>query len=181
MLELRDAVHAHTPSRNRVLAIVLALTLALSSFILISKSAIAGIDEATKAFENKDYVTAKKEIDTLVSKGDAEAQHLLGFMYLFGLGMPEDKKLAEHWLLKSANQGNARGQFRLGHLYLRDGSNTTEERMKAVQWFLIAQRSDKTLGPMVSKMIYHLAPTLSLEERKQVQEKVKRWVARPER
>ena len=43
--------------------------------------------------------------------GDAHAQAMLGFCYDTGLGVEEDKVEAKKWYGKSADQGNADGQF----------------------------------------------------------------------
>lgn len=45
--------------------------------------------------------------------GDAHAQAMLGFCYATGFGVEEDKVEAKKWYGKSADQGNADGQFYL--------------------------------------------------------------------
>ena len=54
----------------------------------VSYPAFAGYDEAQKAYENGDYVTAFKGFLPLAEQGDVEAQFKLGYMYDFALGMP---------------------------------------------------------------------------------------------
>ena len=41
------------------------------------------------------------------SKGDAEAQFIIGQMYAKGRGVEKNKKIAEEWYWKAANQGHA--------------------------------------------------------------------------
>ena len=53
-----------------------------------------------------------QDIDTFkqrAQKGDAKAQYLLGGMYAYGLGVPEDYVLAHAWLNLAAAQGFADG------------------------------------------------------------------------
>ena len=50
-------------------------------------------------------------------QGDAEAQYLLGVMYDYGRGVPEDAAEAVKWTLKAAKQGFAKAQYSLGFMY----------------------------------------------------------------
>ena len=51
-------------------------------------------------------------------QGNAEAQYVLGFHYVCGIGgVEKDYKEAIKWFAKSAEQGNAMGQYWLGLSY----------------------------------------------------------------
>ena len=72
-------------------------------FRLVPESAAAQDFESTKL---------------LAEQGDPEAQTLLGTMYAYGLGIPEDHGKALKWLHEAAEQGYADGQLSLAYLYL---------------------------------------------------------------
>jgi len=72
-------------------------------------------------------------------------------MYLKGWGVPQDTDKAEDWFKKAANQGNAKAETALGHIYLTTAafntvisnmfsnpygkSTATEDYQKALYWF----------------------------------------------
>lgn len=80
----------------------------------------AGLSVATdlaagkKAYEQRDFATAFKEFSPPAEQGDAEAQFLLGRMYLKGEGVLKDTNRALKLFTASATQGNADAQFFLG-------------------------------------------------------------------
>jgi TPR repeat protein len=55
-----------------------------------------------------------------------EAQNNIGFMYHFGLGVPQDYKLARQWYQKAASNGNTSAQYNIGHLY-KDGLGVPQD------------------------------------------------------
>ena len=62
--------------------------------------------DATDAYERKDYETAYKLILPLAEQGDANAQYNLALMYALGKGVPQDYVSAHMWLNLSASNGN---------------------------------------------------------------------------
>ena len=67
--------------------------------ILLCAGLAAGADleSAQHAYQQEDYATALKDATTLAEQGDAEAQVLLGRMYLTGRGVPKDPDTALKW------------------------------------------------------------------------------------
>lgn len=88
--------------------------------LLLCTSFSAGSDltSAKRAYEQKDYVTAFKELTPLAAQGNPEAQLILGKMYLKGQGVLQDPEQAIQWFKASGEQGNADAQFFLGSIYL---------------------------------------------------------------
>src|SRR5579863_6318520 len=78
----------------------------------------ADFESARHAYENKDFATAFKEASPLAEHGDADAQVLLGRMYMIGQGVLKDVDVATKWFKASAEQGNAEAEFFLGSIYL---------------------------------------------------------------
>jgi TPR repeat protein len=88
--------------------------------IVFAAGLCAGADlaSAQRAYEKKDYVTALKEATPVAEQGNADAQLLVGRMYLMGQGVTKDNDRAGKWFEASAAQGNADAQFMLGSMYL---------------------------------------------------------------
>ena len=78
----------------------------------------ADLKSAKRAYDQKNYGIALKELTPLAEQGNAEAQVLLGNMYLTGRGVLKDPDRAVKLFKASAEQGNADAQFFLGSIYL---------------------------------------------------------------
>jgi hypothetical protein len=98
------------------------------SMILVATvlSAATDLDSVKRAYEEKDYATAFKGAAALAEKGSADAQVLLGKMYLRGRGVLTDPDTALKWFKAAAAQGNADGEFMVGSMYLLPRSNVAE-------------------------------------------------------
>lgn len=77
-------------------------------------SGAADLESGKRAYDLKDYAAAFKELSPLAEQGNAEAQAILGKMYLLGQGVLKDPGEADKWFKASAQQGNADAQFYLG-------------------------------------------------------------------
>lgn len=60
------------------------------------------------------YTAAYQDIKPLAAHGDAPAQDILGLMYEYGQGAPQDDAKAVTWFPKAAIQGIAKAQYNLG-------------------------------------------------------------------
>jgi TPR repeat protein len=89
-------------------------------------AAAANLDAAKRAYEQKDYVSAYQYAAPLADNGNAEAQVLIGRLYLTGRGVVKDPDMAIKWFSTAASQGNADAEFMLGSMYLLPRSNTAE-------------------------------------------------------
>ena len=75
----------------------------------------------------------ERGLQSLADQGDASAQHILGVIYLIGVGVAEDEPGGVAWLRKSAEQKYAAAQFDLGFAY-REGIGVDKDKGKAVEW-----------------------------------------------
>jgi len=75
-------------------------------------------DSAMRAYENKQYAVALTEFTAVAEQGNAEAQLIVGKMYMIGQGVERDSEQAIKWFTAAAGQGNADAQFFLGAMYL---------------------------------------------------------------
>ena len=86
------------------------------------------------AYLREDYAKALEEWQPLAKRGNAEAQNMLGYMYRYGQGVPQDFTQARKWYRLAADQGNARAQNNLGAMY-RQGLGMPQNFQEALKWF----------------------------------------------
>jgi len=91
---------------------------AFTTLLCAAFSAAADLESAKRAYQQKDYATAFKELMPLAEQGNPDAQLILGKMYMKGQGVLKDPDQAIKWFTASGAQGNADAQFFLGSMYL---------------------------------------------------------------
>ncbi len=119
------------------LSFVLALFLLAPPTLAEQDTDAEQFDNATKAYEYKDYATALKLIRPLAEKGNAKAQYNLGLMYYEGDGVRADLNETFKWYTLAANQGNANAQHGLGYMYEK-GYGVKQDYGEAVKWYKFA-------------------------------------------
>lgn len=97
------------------------------------------------AYLEQDYETAMREWAPLASRGDAEAQNMVGYMYRWGQGVAQDFEKARYWYRLAADQGHESAQNNLGLLY-RYGLGVPKDYAKAFRWFLRAAEQGNAAG-----------------------------------
>jgi len=144
---------------------------AFTVLLCVSLSAAADLDSAKRAYQQKDYATAFKELTPLAEKGDADAQLILGKMYWMGQGVLKDPDQAMKWFKASALQGNADAQFYLGSIYLLPHTDIAE----GVKWLrLSAEQGNQDAQWMLGKTYLQGAKELP---RDPVQAEMWLWLA----
>ena len=147
--------------------------------ILLCTSFSPGVDLASgkSLYERKDYATAFRELAPLAEEGNADAQLILGKMYMEGQGVVKDLEQAMKWFKASAAQGNADAQFFLGSFYLLPRKDiaegvkwlrlSAEQGNQDAQWLLgkAFLQGDKELprDPVQAEMWLRLAAKDNLE------------------
>jgi len=106
---------------------------------LASGAWAAPIDEAIAADKRGDSATAVRLLKPLAAKGDAVAQHLLGELHTFGIGVIQDYEVAMKWYRLAAEKGNANAQFAIGLNY-EIGRGVDRDPKEAVKWYRIAAK-----------------------------------------
>src|SRR5215469_10939351 len=93
-------------------------------FVILLSTRVFGADlaSAKRNYEEKNYDAALRESRPLAEQGNAEAQVLVGKMYMMGQGIPRDRDQALKWFRAAAEQGNADGQFFVGSMCLKQDS-----------------------------------------------------------
>jgi hypothetical protein len=89
-----------------------------------------------EAYEKGDYFKAMNELYPLAAsdnRADAEAQRLVGVMFMRGLSVPVNPGYGRVWLMRSAEQGNVQAQWLLGR-NLAEGRYLAQDREQALTW-----------------------------------------------
>ncbi len=73
-------------------------------------------------------------IQEKATSGDADAQAMLGIIYVHGWGTSKDEVKALEWFQKSAQQGNRIAESDLGNLY-SEGRGVPKDKAQAAQWW----------------------------------------------
>ena len=113
----------------------LTFLLSLTFLFLFSGSVYGGdFQDATDAYERKDYKEAHRLILLLAEQGHAKAQSNLGLLYRDGQGVPQDYKEAVRLFRLSAEQGVVEAQYNLGLMYEK-GKGVSQDHALAHVWF----------------------------------------------
>lgn len=84
------------------------LKLALLLCLVIFESACMGkmsLQQGIESFRAQDYRQAFIKLKPAAKKGQADAEYAVGYMYYYGQGVVEDRKLAWYWINRAAAQG----------------------------------------------------------------------------
>jgi TPR repeat protein len=119
-------------------------TLAILGTILAApaRAADAVIDQSTIAAFG-DPTNALRRIGSMVRSGNARAEALLGYIYEYGIGVPQSWSAAVDYYLLSAEHGDPTGQYLLGLMYDK-GFGVSRDVVLAYKWLdLAAARAPK--------------------------------------
>ena len=86
------------------------------------------------ADRESDYQGIAKTAKAMAQRGDASAQELLGEMYYFGRGVPQNYEEAVKYLRLAAEQGRADAQFKLGVMYSYGKGVAQDNTLSAFWW-----------------------------------------------
>jgi len=133
-----------TPAHNIPLTLPRRITAACICCLLsVGTATAAPIDIAGEAYNKSAHVQAIKLFRPLAAQGNADAQAMLGMMYLKGEGTARNYPEAVKWLTLSAAQGNASAQNNLGAMHF-NGDGVVRNYPDALRWFrLSAMQGDK--------------------------------------
>ncbi len=98
------------------------------------------------AYTYKDYNKAFELLEPLAMQENAYAQSILGRMYSNGEGITENDKEAVKWLRKSAEQGLAESQTRLGWMYAFGRGGSQQGKNEAMELFSKAAKQGYARG-----------------------------------
>jgi hypothetical protein len=127
----------------------------LSIVVLVALVAPVWADFAAgeKAFVERDFDTAWKELYPLAQNGDARAMEAVGCMYLDGYGVKQDNSQALIWFQKAVEKGNFDANNNLGFMYTQ-GIGVSVDNVKAFQCYLIAAKNDNYMAQATIAALY---------------------------
>jgi TPR repeat protein len=85
----------------------------------------------------RDPAKAAELLKRAATRGEAQAQYLLGLLYQNGSGVEQDLETALNWFLAAAEQQNIEAQFALSGLYL-NGTEATRNIDEGMRWLRTA-------------------------------------------
>jgi hypothetical protein len=129
-----------------IIRAVVMMSLLAASFSWADEQ-IRPYQDGIEAYEAEDYKAAYGIILPYAEGGFNKAQHLLGYMYSNGLGLPKDNSQAIHWYRAAAESGHFGAQHNLGSMYYR-GQGVSQNLVLAHMWINIAASNlhDAPLG-----------------------------------
>lgn len=159
-------------SRRPVLAAVL-----VAAFALVGMAAgAASLKEGRQYYVAKEYDKALEEIEPLAEDGEAQAQYMLGVMYLKGQGVYPDQPAAAEWFRKAADQGHAISQINLAILYAR-GEGLERSLDEAYFWSRLARKQlTGRQGEAAARMSSSLGRAIGSNRRTDVDARVAGWL-----
>lgn len=165
------------PSRRAILRA--AGTLVLAAAVAPPAAARDAFAEAVALYSRKDYVAAARIIVPLAVAGDPRAQGMLGMMYEYGQGVPQDFALAVEWYTCAANQGEATAQYLLGLMYDL-GRGVRIDVVQAQKWLILAaSRAGRRERDAYARVRDAMASKMSLAQVYEAQTLARDWVPLP--
>jgi TPR repeat protein len=128
-----------------------------ASFLGTSVSHAGPWEDGYAAYRRKDYTDAVANWQIVADSGKAQAQSLLGLMYFFGQGVPQNYPKALSWLHLAAAQGEPKAQFKLGSMHA-NGQGVKRDDVRAAMWFILASKS---AHPTAQKALSKVSAELS--------------------
>jgi hypothetical protein len=139
------------------------------------------LEDAKAAIQNEDFTKAHELLLPMAEENNAEAQFLLGSLYINGQGVEKDDTKGLSWIMKSArqgyvearlralsiyleiaNQGDASAMYNLGYMYLH-GWGGEQDTDVGIGWLESAAknghvRSAKVLSGIYEKGTFGITP-----------------------
>lgn len=137
-----------------------------------------------------DYASAAKYWDPLVSKGDCDAEYMVGQLYFLGRAKPQDNDKAIALWEKAANANQQRAQWAIADLYYQNSKvtyhtcktcNIEKNNVKALQWYMLFEKSAKYDGEKkyLAHILPHITSEMSAEEITKATKQAKTWKPSP--
>jgi uncharacterized protein len=164
-------------TKIKLAAIIVSLVTAVS--MLAEPTRAASFAEGQAAYRRGDHATAARKLLPLASAGNSQAQALLGFMYEYGHGVPQDAIIAAQLYQCAADQGHPAAQYQLGLMFDK-GHGVPRSAVLAYKFLNLA-----TAGARPSERDYYMkirnavATKLNLAQLKEAQQLAVSWVPTP--
>lgn len=116
------------------LAPILMLPLALNA-----PSAFAGMKEAKRYMDNREFEKALPHLQKAAESGNADAEEFIGVFFAMGLGgLPQDDERAFEWYLRSSLKGHPGAQSGIGWYYEIGRGMPAPDLVRAYMWYTLS-------------------------------------------
>lgn len=112
------------------------------------------IERALSAYRDGDIETTFGLLEPAAREGKADAQFVLGAIYLEDHGVPPDPAMSTRWFRKAAEQGHVEAQYSLGNAYLK-GRGVAVDLGAARHWWRRAARAGLAAA-CVNLAVHHI-------------------------
>jgi S1-C subfamily serine protease len=148
----------------------------IAAFVLAGTAAeAASLKEGRQYYVANEYDKAFVEIEPLAEDGEAQAQYILGVMYLKGQYVTTDSTSAAQWFRKAADQGHAISQINLAILYAR-GDGIERSLDEAYFWSRLARRQlTGRQGDAAARMSSSLGRAIGPARRSEAEARIAGW------
>lgn len=113
---------------------VTALTIVATAGMWTTAPSWADFERGMAALQSGRYDRAQKELQPAAEQGDARAQHLLGVLYVHGLGVAQNYQEGIKWLNAAATRGHLDAQLELARLY-QSGEGVSRDYRETARWY----------------------------------------------
>lgn len=113
------------------------LLIGFCCLILASLVQADALDDGQAAFDAKQYQQAFTLWSPLAKKGNPDAEYNLGLLYMNGLGVKKNDRLALMWFIRAGQQGMADAQYNAGVMYYL-GQGVYPSFKSAIAWWQLA-------------------------------------------
>jgi TPR repeat protein len=151
----------------------------LAAFSGFGSPAQAGLSDPFALYARGDYAAAAARLMPMAEAGNARAQGLLGFLYEYGHGVPQDFVRAAMWYACGAEQGDPMAQYLLGLLYDK-GRGVPEDVVLAHKWLILAAaRAERRDRDVYMRVRDAVATKMSIAQIALAQQLAAQWVPAP--
>ncbi len=95
------------------------------------------------AYNRGDYTTALAILKPLASEDQPDAAYIVGEMYAYAQGVPQDYSEAYYWYLVGGTLGNPRAQMVLGSL-TGGGLGVARSYRRSLEWYQCVVENEKS-------------------------------------
>ena len=120
-----------------VVGVMILLAIPIGAMIPEIQALNEAVKRGSQAWSSGDYSKALALLLPAALKGDPDAQHRIGVMYIMGQGVEQDLAEATRWFRKAAEPGQGESQNSMGMRYLL-GESVVQDQKEAVRWFKLA-------------------------------------------
>ncbi len=101
------------------------------------------VADGLAAYNRGDYTMALKILKPLASEDQPDAAYILGEIYAYAQGVPQDYSEAYHWYLVGGRFGNPRAQMVLGSL-TGGGLGVARSYRRSLEWYQCVVENEKS-------------------------------------